>query len=125
MWDTAGQERYQSLGVAFYKGAECCILVYDITNAKSFQALTNWKNEFLNQAAPKNPDTFPFIVLGNKADREGERKVPVAKAKAWCKEMGDLPHFETSAQEQTNVKDAFELAAKLALQNQTNSMYIS
>ena len=26
IWDTAGQERYQSLGVAFYRGADCCVL---------------------------------------------------------------------------------------------------
>ena len=32
IWDTAGQERYQSLGTAFYRGADCCLLVYDITN---------------------------------------------------------------------------------------------
>ncbi|KAF0721376.1 hypothetical protein AaE_010076, partial [Aphanomyces astaci] len=32
IWDTAGQERFQSLGVAFYRGADACVLVYDITN---------------------------------------------------------------------------------------------
>jgi Ras-related protein Rab-7A len=34
IWDTAGQERFKSLGGAFYRGADCCVLVYDITNAK-------------------------------------------------------------------------------------------
>ena len=37
IWDTAGQERFQSLGVAFYRGADACILVYDITAEKSFE----------------------------------------------------------------------------------------
>ena len=32
IWDTAGQEKFQSLGYAFYRGADCCALVYDITN---------------------------------------------------------------------------------------------
>ena len=32
IWDTAGQERYQALGTAFYRGAEACVLVFDITN---------------------------------------------------------------------------------------------
>ena len=32
IWDTAGQERYQSLGRQFYRGAEACVLVFDITN---------------------------------------------------------------------------------------------
>ncbi len=43
VWDTAGQERYQALGAAFYRGAEACILVYDITNAASFDHLTTWR----------------------------------------------------------------------------------
>ena len=34
IWDTAGQERFQSLGVAFYRGADACMLAYDITNPK-------------------------------------------------------------------------------------------
>merc|ERR1711920_1218412 len=52
IWDTAGQERFQSLGVAFYRGADCCVLVYDVTDAKPFESLTGWKEEFLVQAAP-------------------------------------------------------------------------
>ncbi len=39
IWDTAGQERFQSLGRAFYRGAEACVIVYDITNYKSFETL--------------------------------------------------------------------------------------
>ena len=75
IWDTAGQERFQSLGVAFYKGAECCVLVFDITNPKSFETLSTWRQEFLIQASPRDPDKFPFILIGNKCDRDTERKV--------------------------------------------------
>lgn len=39
IWDTAGQERFQSLGVAYYRGADACILVYDVNNYLSFQHL--------------------------------------------------------------------------------------
>lgn len=45
----AGQERFQSLGVAFYRGADCCVLVFDVTNPKSFESLQSWKEEFLIQ----------------------------------------------------------------------------
>ena len=34
IWDTAGQERFQSLGMAFYRGADACVLVYDIQTQK-------------------------------------------------------------------------------------------
>eukprot|EP01031_Cornospumella_fuschlensis_P043043 gene43043-52603_t len=61
IWDTAGQERFQSLGVAFYRGADACVLVYDITNEKSFEAVGAWREEFLAQASPRDPDHFPFL----------------------------------------------------------------
>jgi Ras-related protein Rab-7A len=41
IWDTAGQERFQSLGVAYYRGADACVLVYDVNNFSSFQHLGN------------------------------------------------------------------------------------
>jgi len=68
IWDTAGQERFQSLGVAFYRGADCCVLVYDLTVPKTFESMESWREDFLVQASPRDPDNFPFVVIGNKAD---------------------------------------------------------
>ncbi len=118
VWDTAGQERYQSLGVAFYKGAECCLLVYDVTKPLTFKSLSNWKAEFLRQAAPRNEDTFPFVLIGNKADQTDERKVDSEAAKQWCAQNGGASYFEVSAKEDTNVNEAFEMSARLGLKNQ-------
>ena len=64
------QERFQSLGVAFYRGADCCVLTYDVTAAQTFKSLDSWRDEFLIQASPRDPDNFPFVVLGNKVDLE-------------------------------------------------------
>lgn len=63
LWDTAGQERFQSLGVAFYRGADCCVLTFDVTNNKSFDTLDSWRDEFLIQASPMDPENFPFVWL--------------------------------------------------------------
>ena len=75
IWDTAGQEKYQSVQGVFYRGADGCVLVYDITNIESFQGLRKWKEEFLNGSNVSNPETFPFVLIGNKADLITERKV--------------------------------------------------
>ena len=85
IWDTAGQERFQSLGMAFYRGADACVLVYDITDSKTFTGLKPWKDEFLIQVAPNDPVNFPFMVLGNKCDKEQERRVNKKQADAFCK----------------------------------------
>ncbi|NP_001140557.1 Ras-related protein Rab7-like [Zea mays] len=110
----------QSLGVAFYRGADCCVLVYDVNSMKSFDNLHNWREEFLIQASPSDPDNFPFVLLGNKVDVDGgnSRVVSEKKAKAWCASKGNIPYFETSAKDGTNVEDAFQCIVKNALKNE-------
>ncbi|CAO2183076.1 unnamed protein product, partial [Urochloa humidicola] len=120
IWDTAGQERFQSLGVAFYRGADCCVLVYDVNSNRSFDTLNTWHDEFLNQASPSDPKSFPFILLGNKIDVDGgkSRVVSEKKAMEWCASKGNIPYFETSAKEDYNVDNAFLSVAKLALEHE-------
>jgi len=116
LWDTAGQERFQSLGVAFYRGADCCVLVYDVNNSKSFDTLDSWRDEFLIQASPRDPESFPFVVLGNKIDVEETRRMISSKrAMTFCQSKGSIPYFETSAKEAINVEQAFEVIARNAL----------
>ena len=46
--------------------------------SSSFEAVPKWREEFLNQAQPRDPDTFPFVLMGNKIDcAAAERKVRV------------------------------------------------
>lgn len=40
--DTAGQERYRTITTAYYRGAMGFILMYDITNEESFNAVHDW-----------------------------------------------------------------------------------
>ncbi|KAI0213166.1 Ras-related protein rab7 [Lamellibrachia satsuma] len=114
IWDTAGQERFQSLGVAFYRGADCCVLVFDVTMPNTFKTLDSWRDEFLIQASPRDPENFPFVVIGNKIDLEN-RAVSTKRAQQWCHSKGDIPYFETSAKEAINVEQAFQMVAKDAL----------
>eukprot|EP01028_Stygiella_incarcerata_P008215 TRINITY_DN3517_c0_g1_i1.p1 TRINITY_DN3517_c0_g1~~TRINITY_DN3517_c0_g1_i1.p1 ORF type:complete len:205 (-),score=69.13 TRINITY_DN3517_c0_g1_i1:130-744(-) len=119
IWDTAGQERFQSLGVAFYRGADSCILVFDVTVPKTFDNLESWREEFLIQAGPRDPENFPFVVIGNKIDLEGSRVVQQKKAQGWCQLKGGIPYFETSAKEAVNVEQAFQVVARNALRQGT------
>ena len=55
IWDTAGEEKYRSLTKIFYRDAACCILVYDITNTKSFSELNKyWIREVKDNVNVKN-----------------------------------------------------------------------
>jgi len=122
IWDTAGQERFQSLGVAFYRGADCCVLVFDVTVPRTFETLDSWRDEFLIQASPRDPDNFPFVVLGNKIDLPN-RAISQKRAQTWCQSKGGIPYFETSAKDAVNVEQAFETIAANALQQEKDADY--
>ena len=106
IWDTAGQEMYQSLSYTYYRGSDCCVLVYDITNKQSFERLEQWKNLFIEQMGC-DADKFPFVVMGNKCDLEDDRVISADQARAWCQKNGNIPYFETSATVNTNIDEAF------------------
>ncbi len=61
-------EKFKSLCSPFYRDVHACILVYDITDEKSFLSLKNWRADFLNKGRPKDVDLFPFFLIGNKTD---------------------------------------------------------
>ena len=78
IWDTFGQEKFHSLGYAFYRGADCCVLCYDITSTQSFEALDKWhKNVLEYEGAQDSQSTF--VCLGNKVDQEADRLVSTAR----------------------------------------------
>jgi len=66
-----------------------------------------------------SPDTFPFMVIGNKLDMEDEaRAVSINELEAFCEDNGGMTYMETSAKENTNVESAFMLLAAKALKRQ-------
>lgn len=94
IWDTAGQERFQSLGKPFYRGADACVLVYDVSSALSFERLEAWRDQFIKFGDITDAHDFPFVVLGNKADLDpSKHAVSIASVKAWCESKGGIPHF--------------------------------
>uniref|UniRef100_A0A8C6UXH8 Ras-related protein Rab-7b n=1 Tax=Neogobius melanostomus TaxID=47308 RepID=A0A8C6UXH8_9GOBI len=113
IWDTAGTERFQSLGTPLYRGAHCCMLVFDVTSSTSFSSLEHWRKEFLIQGEPEDPDSFPFIVLGNKTDLP-DREVSSRRAQQWCEQFG-AEYFEGSAKDDINVEKPFQRAAHMGL----------
>jgi len=113
IWDTAGQERFQSLGNAFYRGADACILVYAIDDDKSFQAIEEWKQKFINQAGIDSPTEYPFLLLGNKSDLNQRRTVSQQQGQQYAT-TNSMAFFETSAYNGNNIEEAIRNIASTA-----------
>lgn len=73
IWDTAGQERFRTITTAYYRGAMGIMLVYDITNEKSFDNIKNWIRNIEENASAD----VEKMLLGNKCDFPEKRQVIV------------------------------------------------
>ena len=97
IWDTAGGERFQSLGRAFYRGADCCVIVFDCSRRQTFEKLNDYKEEFEKQSLDLAPN-FPYAVVRNKTDLQGdvvtEEQTRIAVKRAFGEHCA---YFSTSA----------------------------
>ena len=114
LWDTAGAEKYHSMGSSFYRNSEACILVFDMAERNSFQNIDNWRQEFLDQLNPPDPNTYPFILLGNKSDLKNDFQVKQEEIDNYCAEHNNMPFFMTSAKDNINLEEAFNKVIDLA-----------
>lgn len=71
IWDTAGQERFHTITTSYYRGAMGIMLVYDITNAKSFDNIAKWLRNIDEHAS----EDVVKMILGNKCDMSDRRVV--------------------------------------------------
>lgn len=107
VWDTAGQERFKTITTAYYRGAMGIILVYDITDEKSFENIQNWMKSIKENASAG----VERLLLGNKCDMEAKRQVQREQAEKLAREHR-IRFFETSAKSSVNVDEAFSSLAR-------------
>uniref|UniRef100_G1TJ67 small monomeric GTPase n=1 Tax=Oryctolagus cuniculus TaxID=9986 RepID=G1TJ67_RABIT len=89
IWDTAGQERYRTITTAYYRGAMGFLLVYDIANQESFNAVQDWATQIKTYSW----DNAQVILVGNKCDLEDERAVPAEDGRRLADDLGEFILF--------------------------------
>jgi len=107
IWDTAGQERFRTITTAYYRGAMGILLVYDVTDEKSFNNIRNWIRNIEQHAT----ESVNKILIGNKCDMVEKKVVDSARGKALADEYA-IKFLETSAKNSINVEEAFITLAK-------------
>ena len=115
--DTSGQERFRALNERYFKKADCCLLVYDITDEKTFYECQFFSKEIKN----KCKKDIKVVLLGNKTDLENERKISPEKGAHFALENGYI-FMETSCLKNSNVATAFQTLIEIThRENQKNN----
>ncbi|KAJ8309774.1 hypothetical protein KUTeg_011639 [Tegillarca granosa] len=115
LWDTAGQERFRSLIPSYIRDSSVAVVVYDITNANSFQQTSKWIDDVRTE---RGSDVI-IMLVGNKTDLSDKRQVTTEEGERKAKEL-NVMFIETSAKAGYNVKQLFRrVAAALPGMEQT------
>lgn len=107
IWDSAGQERFRQISNSYYRGAHAVLAVFDITEMNSYINLQkNWLSEITRNAS----EDVLLIIVGTKTDWEEKRRVSFEDANEFACSL-NIPYFECSAKENTNIDTIFQFAA--------------
>lgn len=101
VWDTAGQERFWSVTPAYCRNADGIIMMYDITDAKSFKDISFW----LDKLSEYSPPDVHVLLLGSKLDLGEQRVIRQDMGKEQARKMSAI-FSEVSAATGENVEIA-------------------
>lgn len=102
IWDTAGQERFRTITTSYFRGAQGILLLYDVTDRRSFESIRNWIGQ-IQQHADVHVNK---ILVGNKCDMLDEKVVSTEEGQKLAKEYG-IGFYEASAKNNINVEECF------------------
>lgn len=116
IWDTAGQERFRTITTVYYRGAMGILLVYDVTDQKSFDNVKTWFGNVEQHAS----EDVNKILIGNKCDYDDKRVVSMEQGQALADSLG-IPFVEASAKANINVEEAFLSLARQIMKRMLDS----
>ena len=120
IWDTAGQEKYNSLTNQFFQNTDGILLLFDLTNKKTFDNIKKWIKEIKENSDRK----IKKIIVGNKCDKKDSIKVTSNDIMNLI-EPKKLKYIEASALDGTNVDKAFDILIRSIVGQRTNEELIA
>jgi Ras-related protein Rab-8A len=112
LWDTAGQDKFRAITRNYYKGASGIILIFDVTNVKSYENIKKWINEIKEEISEK----VAIVLIGNKIDNVQERKISKEQGEKLASEIG-VKFFETSAKTGEGINECVFYLVKKIFEN--------
>jgi len=89
IWDTAGQEKLGGLREGYYIGADCAIVMFDVTSRITYKNVPKWYKDLTRIC-----ENIPMVLVGNKVDAK-DRKVKARQITFHRKR--NLQYYDVSA----------------------------
>ena len=115
VWDTAGQERFRTITPAYYRRALGALIVFDLTNKKSFENVEDWLKSLSDHGDP----TVQKVLVGNKVDLPASKRKVSKEAATQLAQRHNMEYFEVSAKEDICVEKVFEWVTKKIAETHT------
>ena len=111
IWDAKGGERFHYCIPSYTRRANSCIMVYDVTNKKTFDSVTEYPEAWIERIRNSTDADTQIALLGYKCHLDDKRQV--------SKEMGEklaaeheIRFMECSAETNYNVEECFMTLAR-------------
>ena len=102
IWDTAGEDRFRAITRNYYRGANGIILMYDVTDQKSFEHIRDWVEKIKEDAV----EEIIIYLVGNKIDLNNKRIITNEEGKKLAAEY-NIKYYETSVKNSIGVEEVF------------------
>ena len=107
LWDSAGQEKFKSITKNLFNRVQGIIILYDITNKKSFLNVPNW----IKLIQETTNYMIPYTLAGTKCDLNNEREVEEEEGIKLSQE-NKIDFMETSAKNNINIMECINTFVK-------------
>ena len=104
IWDTSGAERYRAITTSHIRNADAAIVVYDITDRESFNAVEYW----IDIIKKCNSDNIIIYLIGNKNDLTHNRQIDNIEVEQYIIDKNIKSNYFVSAKTGLNVEIMFE-----------------
>jgi Ras-related protein Rab-7L1 len=119
LWDIAGQERFTSMCRVYYREANACVIIFDLTQKSSFFNAVKWKKDLDSKCTLPDGSPIPCILLANKCDLQ-QREVSPSEIESFCRENNFIGWTETSAKEGLMVEESMRFLLENVMDNYRN-----
>ena len=123
LWDTVGQERLRSIPKKHFSKGDGFFLLFDVTDRKSFEDVEGWIKDIRTERGNGNEDVEKkttdevLVLVGNKIDKIGQRKVTKEEAIQLAYKY-DIKYYETSCRQGINL---YEILCDIIFQASSNN----